>query len=118
MTSIPELRIPEAELPTPGETIHLTVGQYEVLVVHTGSPDDEPAEELSDDPIGYSAVTGGAAVVHAAAVYQRAQRTRAATFTLCSRNKSRRSGRRLLGVQLTAVTCTQCRRHLEAEGAI
>lgn len=107
------------DLPEPGEGVELTIGQYEVLIVNNGERvETEPA--VPDEPVGYTAVTGPrvSTVVHASAIYQRAKRTRVARYTLCSRSDSRESGKRLAGSQLTAVTCTQCRRHLESEGVL
>lgn len=111
-------KISDGDLPGPGEAVEIDFGDgFVALIENTNAPSQE---EDSDPPVMYSAVEtiGASTVTHAAAVHQRAQRTRVARDTLCSRNGSRRVKRRKRDLALTAVTCVQCRKRLEAEGVL
>ena len=105
-------------MPGPGEAVEVDLGNGLIaLIENTNEPVEE---EQTEPPITYTAVetVGGAVVTHAAAVYQRSQRTRVARYTLCSRQESRQVQRRKRDLPLTAVTCLQCRRRLESEGVL
>ncbi|WP_433871876.1 hypothetical protein [Saccharopolyspora sp. CA-218241] len=111
-------------LPGPGEIATLERDGYSVLVENT-QPPGEAAEEVgapgSDDIVKYVPVdiTARSSVVrHAAAVYQRRQRTRVGRYTLCDRSKKREVKRRLENEPLTNVTCAQCRNALTEEGLL
>ncbi len=106
------------DLPAPGETVEVDLGGGLIALVENTN---EPIEEESAEPPNtYTAVetVGAATVTHAAAVHQRSKRTRVGRYTLCSRQDSRPVQRRKRDLPLTAVTCVQCRRRLEAEGLV
>lgn len=110
--------VDEADLPAPGETVEVDLGDGLVaLIENTNEP---VQEEEVDAPVTYTAVetVGAATVTHAAAVHQRASRTRVGRYTLCSRQGSRTVKRRKRDLPLTAVTCVQCRQRLESEGIL
>lgn len=106
------------DLPAPGETVEVDLGDGLVALVENTN---EPLEEEEVGPlITYTAVetVGGATVTHAAAVHQRLKKTRVERYTLCSRQDSRRVQRRKRDLPVTAVTCVQCRKRLESEGVL
>lgn len=106
------------EMPAPGETVEVDLGDGLIALVENTN---EPKYEVeTEPPTTYTAVetVGSSAVTHAAAVHQRAQRTRVERYTLCSRQDSRPVQRRKRDLPLAAVTCVQCRKRLEAEGVV
>ncbi len=118
MRGMTTFTLDESSMPAPGETVEVDLGGGLIaLVENTNEPTQEEEEE---PPTTYTAVetVGWATVTHAAAVHQRAQRTRVERYTLCSRQESRRVKRRKRDLPLTAVTCAQCRRRLEVEGVL
>jgi len=87
-------QLDEADLPAPGETVEVVLGEGLVaLIENTNEPVQHEEAEL---PTTYTAVetVGGSVVTHAAAVHQRAQRTHVERYTLCSRQDSRPVQRR------------------------
>ena len=117
-TGMRTFKIADGDVPDPGETIEVDLGDgFVALIENTNAPSQE---DDIDPPTMYSAVetVGASTVTHAAAVHQRAQRTRVASYTLCSRNDSRAVKKRKRDLPLTAVTCVQCRKRLEAEGVL
>ncbi len=106
------------QIPGPGEDVLVDLGGgLQALIANTAELDGAP--EPMEGLVTYTVVdVYGAARTHAAEVTQRAQRTRVSRWTLCSRNESRRVSRRRRDLDLAAVSCTQCRKRLEAEGLL
>lgn len=122
-----DLTIPAGSLPSPGEVVELQLSSTLVaLIEHTGEPtedvDDPTPDEQAASPvplITYTVVdVVGATRTHAARVRRRAERTRVDRHPLCSRSGSRIVRGRRRDLDLSVVTCTQCRRQLEAEGEL
>lgn len=105
------------DLPAPGDVVVLTLAPGLVAVVENTAPVEAP---VAVDSVAYyvPVEVNGARVVHAAAVWQRAVRTRVDAGSLCSRGGTRRVTRRLDAVPLDAVTCRQCRGHLTRAGVL
>lgn len=107
------------DLPAPGEVRVVLLGEQLTAVV------ENTGDELVADGAPVDAVVryvpvevSGARVVHAAAVRQRAVRTRVDSVALCSRGVARRVNRRLDEAPLELVSCRQCRGHLARAGAV
>lgn len=121
-------RIAADDLPGPGEDFLFEVegSPYTVLIAHNGEPQaevDEPSDDdVSDDhgPTTWYEVVDvrGATRTHAALVRRRGNRSVVNRWTLCSVSNSRRVTGRKRDLQLSTVTCAQCRRRLEAEGEL
>lgn len=125
-----DITVPPHELPEPGEIVEIEQEGFVILIENTRTPgevseDTEEAldtvQDLSPNPIRYVPVditAPGSLVRHAAAIYQRRERTRVGRYALCDRSKGRKVARRRDNEPLTNVTCTQCRAHLEREGVL
>ena len=118
MTAMATFTLDDDDMPQPGETVEVDLGDGFVGLIENTN---EPVQEEEDEPpTTYTAVetVGAATVTHAAAVHQRPRRTRVERYTLCSRQQSRPVQRRKRDLPLTSVTCAQCRRRLESEGVL
>ncbi|GAA2774185.1 hypothetical protein [Saccharopolyspora taberi] len=124
---MPELitfTIPADSAPEPGEVVSIEQDGYLLLVENTHPPverADDAEPPATDKIVKYVPVdiTARSSVVrHAAAVYQRRQKTRVNPYTLCDRSGGRKVDRRLDHEPLTNVTCAQCRKVLIDEGLL
>lgn len=113
------------ELPRPGEIYKITKGGFDIFIENTSPPSEDPDEDEGSLEVGQivgyvpvSITAPSSMVRHAAAVYQRPQRTRVFRWTLCDRSGTRQVKRRLDDQPLTNVTCAQCRRALVYEGLL
>lgn len=112
-------------VPDPGETIEVVVdGLYMLIELDDKAAEAAPVEDVPDgfnEVIGYTVVdvdAPSAVVTHAAAIWQRAERTRVESHTLCDQSGKRRVRRRRRDLPIEHVTCKQCRRRLESEGVL
>lgn len=120
-----KLSLSQDELPGPGEIARISKDGYDIFIENTNPPSEaayaddptpEPGSIVQYVPVSITAPSS--VVRHAAAIYQRPQRTRVARWTLCDRSGMREVRRRLDGEPLTNVTCAQCRRALVNEGLL
>lgn len=118
MVDVLDFNFPDHDMPAPGETVEFDLGDgLWATIENTKAPEEEPD---AGPLVTHTAVetVAWATVTHAAAVHRRAKRTCVERFTLCSRNGSRQVKQRKRDQPLTAVTCTQWRARLEAEGVL
>lgn len=115
------VRIPR---PQPGEVVTVRTNGLIILAeldpetVTEPVPDPGPGAIVDYTPV--SVVATNTVRLHAAAVYQRPERTRVDRYTLCASGEYegyRVTGRRR-DVGIEAVNCTNCRRRLRSEGVV
>lgn len=118
-----QIKLPENELPGPGEIAEITENGFHILIENVNPPEQEkqasataPGALVKYVPVDVTAPNS--VVRHAAAVHQRNTRTRVAPFTVCDKSGKRAVRRRRDSEPLTNVTCAQCRRFLTDEGLL
>jgi hypothetical protein len=117
------IKLPEHELPGPGEIAEITENGFLILIENVNPPEREkqsstiaPGTLVKYVPVDVTAPNS--VVRHAAAGHQRNTRTRVAPFTVRDKSGTRAVRRRRDSEPLTNVTCAQCRRFLTEEGLL